>query len=345
MAGVGPCLSWSFYSRRSGALALICLAALLLPRALAQMADPVRVDPQEKPPGGPAVSASGQALTLHTRPLRVDVNMVLVPVTVTDTMNHPVTTLEQQQFQVFEGDQRQDIRFFEKEDGPISIGVLLDLSKSMTDKIDMAKRALAEFFATAHPDDDYFVITFSDSPAVLADSTRSVGTILAKLSDAKPAGHTALLDAIYLGVRKLRSAHYKRRALLIISDGGDNRSRYKAGEIKNLVEEADVQIYGIGIFDTIFKTPEEWAGKRLLTTITDATGGRTITLKSPRQLPAIAAAVGWELRNQYVLGYRPTNATRDGKWRNIKVRLAPAATPTDLQLHYKRGYTAPLELR
>ncbi len=349
MAPIGPHCSGCVCSHRYGRASLILLllvASLLVPSTFSQATDPVHVTPAEKLPAtGPGVSASGQAVALHTRPLRVDVSMVLVPVTVTDTMNRAVTSLEQRQFVVFEGDQRQDIQFFAKEDGPISIGVLLDLSKSMYNKIDMAKRALAEFFATAHPDDDYFVITFADSPAVLADSTRSVGTILAKLADVKPQGRTSLLDAIYLGVRKLKTSHYKRRALLIISDGADNHSRYRASEIKDLVAEADVQIYGIGIFDSIFKSPEEWSGQRLLTSITDATGGRTITLKSPRQLPDIAAAVGWELRNQYVLGYRPTNSARDGKWRNIKVRLTPQATPPDLQVHYKRGYTAPLEIR
>ncbi len=303
-----------------------------------QSTPPVHVTPAENLPKADAAS---RVLTLHTRPLQIDVDMVLVPVTVTDTLNHPVTSLEKQNFLLFEGRQQQTIAFFGREDGPISIGVLLDLSKSMVDKIDMAKRAVAEFFATAHPDDDYFVVTFDDAPHLLADSTRSTGTILARLADAKPQGHTALLDAIYLGIHKLRTAHYRRRALLIISDGGDNHSRYDAGEIKRLVQEADVQIYGIGIFATIFKTPEEWWGKRLLTAITEATGGRTITLSDLRQLPAIAAGVGWELRNQYVLGYRPANPLRDGKWRNIKVRLAPSAVPPDLQVHYKRGYTAP----
>ena len=317
---------------------VVCLLGLLLSSAVfAQNNDPVQVVPLEKASAG----RDQLGLTLHTRPLRIDVNMVLVPVTAIDAMNHPVTSLEQQSFMLFEGEQRQRIEFFAHEDGPISLGVLLDLSKSMLNKIDMAKRAVAEFFATAHPDDDYFVITFDDAPHLLSDATRSPNTLLARLAQVKPQGHTALLDAIYLGVHKLRTARYQRRALLIISDGGDNHSRYDAGEIKRLVQESDVQIYGIGIYDTIFKSPEEWAGNRLLTTISEATGGRTIALHSPQQLPAIAAAVGWELRNQYVLGYRPSNPAHDGKWRNIKVQLAPAATPPELHLHYKRGYLAP----
>src|SRR5207237_9795499 len=131
---------------------------------------------------------------------------------------------------------------------------------------------------------------------------------------ATPAGHTALLDAIYLGVTQTRRARLKRRALLVISDGGDNRSRYRASDIKRLVEEADVQIYAIAVFDGPFRTPDEWAGRRLLTQITEATGGRTLTLDNAARLPEVAAQISQELRNQYVLGYRPNTAARDGAW-------------------------------
>ncbi len=321
----------------------LAFACFLSSLAAAQVlpAEPVHVAPLERPrnasPLGKPAAAEG-ALALHIRPLRVDVDMVLVPVTVTDSLNRPVTDLEKERFLLYEGEEQQQIRYFAREDTPISVGVLLDFSNSMKDKMDTVRRALKEFFKTANPDDDYFVITFSDNPALLADSTRSVGYIQARLADATPSGHTALLDAIYLGLHKLRSAHYRRRALLIISDGGDNRSRYKAKEIKSMVEEADVQIYAMGIFETIFKTPEEWSGKRLLTQITEATGGRTLTVDNARQLPEIAATIGWELRNQYVLGYRPATPVGGGKWRKIRVQLTPAATP--LQLHYKRGYQA-----
>ncbi len=322
-------------------LACFCLFTLLLaPGAAGQNSDPVHVVPLEKRRNAPEQTLPPGALSLHERPLRVDVDMVLVPVTVTDVMNRPVTDLAKDRFQLYEGEEPQDIEYFAKEDAPISIGVLLDLSNSMKDKMDTVRRALKEFFKTANPDDDYFVVTFSDSPELLADSTRSVGYIQGKLADATAGGHTALLDAIYLGLHKLRAAQYKRRALVIISDGGDNRSRYKAKEIKSMVEEADVQIYAMGIFDTIFRTPEEWAGKRLLTTITEATGGRTLTIGNIRELPGIATTISWELRNQYVLGYRSSNPARDGKWRKIRVQVTPSASSTPVQLHYKRGYQA-----
>lgn len=267
--------------------------------------------------------------------------MVLVPVTVTDSMNRPVMGLEKQDFTLLEDDQPQEIRYLWTEDAPISVGILLDLSRSMTNKIDDARTAVGEFFKNANPEDDYFVITFADRPRVLADATQSSESIQAKLASVTPAGHTALLDAIYLGISKLRSARYSRRALVIISDGGDNHSRYGKQDIRRIVQEADVQIYAIGIFDSFFKTPEEWAGKRLLTEITEATGGRTLTLSNPRGLPELAATVSLELRNQYVLGFHPSRTAHDRKWRRLKVKTTASRGDPPLQVHSKKGYLGP----
>jgi Ca-activated chloride channel family protein len=280
-----------------------------------------------------------------THALRVDVDLVLVPVAVSDARNHPVTGLSREDFTLYEGGERQEIRYFSAEDAPISVGVLLDLSKSMSNKIDEAREAVAEFFKTANPEDDYFVITFADSPQLVADSTRSTSSIQAKLANAEPAGHTALLDAVYMGIAKMRSAHHKRRALLIISDGGDNHSRYRKSEIKRLVQETDVEIYAIGIYNSIFQTPEEWSGKRLLTEITEATGGRAITMNNASKLPSIARIISLELRNQYVIGYRPIKSARDGRWRriNLEVATSPQAVSAEPPLHlsFRRGYLGP----
>jgi Ca-activated chloride channel family protein len=262
---------------------------------------------------------------------------------VTDNMNRPVIGLEKQDFTLLEDDQPQEIRYLWTEDAPISVGILLDLSRSMSNKIEDARAAVGEFFKTANPEDDYFVITFADRPEVLAETTQSAGSIQAKLASAIPSGHTALLDAIYLGIWKLRNARYSRRALLIISDGGDNHSRYSKQDIRRLVQEADVQIYAIGIFDSKFKTPEEWAGQRLLTEITEATGGRTLTLHDPRSLPAMGATVSEELRSQYILGFHPSRAARDGAWRRIKVRTTAVRNENPLQIHSRKGYLAPEE--
>ena len=289
-------------------------------------------------PAAPTDDQQSQ-LSLHVAPVRVNVNLVLVPVTVTDSLNRPVIGLSKDDFALVDGETPQDIRYFSSEDTPISIGILLDVSRSMSDKIELARAALGEFFDHSNPSDDYFVITFSDRPAVLADVTTSAGTIRAKLADVKPAGHTALLDAIYLGMHKLNSARYQRRALVIISDGGDNHSRFTPAELKNLVMEADVQIYGIGIYSSVFHTPEEWSGKRLLTQITEATGGRALTVRNPRDLPDAASAVSTELRNQYVLGYAPKN--EKSGWRKIRVLVTPRDGDSPLQLYWRKGYMAP----
>jgi Ca-activated chloride channel homolog len=304
----------------------------------AQSADEVHLAPPAPAAHAPTTVAE---LDSARRPLRVGVDVVLVPVTVTDSMNRPVIGLEKQDFTLLEDDQPQEIRYLWTEDAPISVGILLDISRSMSNKIDDARAAVDEFFKNANPEDDYFVITFADRPQVLADATQSPGAIQAKLASATPAGHTALLDAIYLGISKMRSARYSRRALLIISDGGDNHSRYGKQDIRRVVQEADVEIYAIGIFDSIFKSPEERAGKHLLAEITEATGGRTVTLHDPRRLPEMAATVSLELRNQYVLGFHPHRAARASRWRRIKVKTTASRGDAPLQVHSKKGYLGP----
>lgn len=281
-------------------------------------------------------------LDANSKPLRVDVDLVLVPVTVNDAKNRPIMGLGKKDFVLYEAGKPQEIQYFSHEEAPISVGLLLDVSKSMTDKFEMERAAVADFFTNANPQDDYFVVTFSDRPRIAANTTQSIGTIQGKLAMTTPEGNTALLDAISLAVAKMRSAQYKRRALLIISDGGDNHSRYRLKDIKSLVQEADIEIYAIGIFDTaLFKTFEEFMGKKWLSEITDATGGRTITVDNLARVPEAAATVSRELRDQYVLGYRPSKIIRDGKWRKITVKVIPPKSQDSLQAFYKKGYVAP----
>lgn len=283
----------------------------------------------------------------HAKRVRADVDLVLVPVTVTDALNRPVVDLDQSNFEVFEDNRPQNIRYFSKEDAPISVGMLLDFSKSMSNKFDIERAALAEFFKNANPDDDYFAIAFSDRPVLIADSTQSITDLEAKLNMAVPAGNTALLDAIYMGVAKMRSARYPRRALLIISDGGDNHSYYNTKETKRLVEEADVLMYSIGIFDgmpvPVFRTIEEKLGKRLLTEVTELTGGRTVAADDRDKIPEIAATVSRELRQEYILAYRSDRTVHDGKWRKIKVQVTVPDSTEPVHVHYKKGYIAPTE--
>ena len=329
---------------RSRFLWLLLFSALtLLPSAARAQntADDVHINPRLEPPKPKQNLIQDPALRTHTKPYKTGVDLVLVPVTITDPMNRLVTGLDRENFQVYEGKEAQEIKHFSSEDAPVSLGVIFDMSGSMSSKIERAREAVMEFFKTANPQDEFFMVTFSDKPEEVTDFTQSVEDIQGKLIYTVPKGRTALLDAIYLGISKMRQAKYPKKALLIISDGGDNHSRYTEGEIKNLVKEADVLIYAIGIYDHYFPTEEERLGPQLLSEVTELTGGRAFTIDNPNDLADVATKIGIELRNQYVLGYRPKNPAHDGKWRKIKVKLiAPKGLPP-LRVYAKTGYYAP----
>jgi Ca-activated chloride channel family protein len=296
--------------------------------------EPIRAD---------LTTATTTGMNAHVRPMKVDVDLVLVPVTITDPMNRLVTGLEKENFQLFEGNSSQEIRSFSSEDAPVSLGVIFDSSGSMSSKMDRAKDAVIEFFKTANPQDEFFMITFSDEPEEVSDFTSSVDEIQNKLVFAVPRKRTALLDAIYMGVSKMRYAKYAKKALLIISDGGDNHSRYTENEIRSVVKEADVMVYAIGIYDRYASAMEERLGPQLLSDITELSGGRAFTIDNPNDLADVATKIGIELRNQYVLGYKPAKVVRDGKWRKIKVKLLPPKGLPPLRVYARTGYYAPAE--
>ena len=333
-------------------LFLTVLACLGLP-ASAQTTDvnDIHIQPREIEKSKDAAAtevpkenvSTTNGLSAHVRPLKVDVDLVLVPVTITDPMNRLVTGLDKENFQLFEGNSAQEIRTFSSEDAPVSLGVIFDSSGSMTSKMDRAKEAVIEFFKTANPQDEFFMITFNDEPEEVTDFTSSVDEIQNKLVFAVPRRRTALLDAIYMGISKMRQAKFPKKALLIISDGGDNHSRYTENEIRALVKEADVMIYAIGIYDRYASAVEERLGPQLLSDITELTGGRAFTIDNPNDLGDVATKIGVELRNQYVLGYRPAKVVRDGKWRKIKVKLLPPKGLPPLKVYARTGYYAPAE--
>jgi Ca-activated chloride channel family protein len=296
-----------------------------------------RVDPMT-PEGSGDLMRSG--LNTHTRPIRANVDLVLVPVTVTDPLNRVVTGLDSENFTIYEGKQPQEIKTLSCEDGPVSLGVILDVSGSMATKIDRAREAVLQFLKTANPQDEFFLITFAEGPQLVGDFTQNVEALQTKLLFTRPKGRTALLDAIYLGLTQMREAKYPRKAILIISDGGDNHSRYTEGEIKLAVREADVVIHSIGIFDRYFTTDEERLGPELLSEIAEVTGGRSFNIGNPTDLPIVAEQIGVELRNQYVVGYRSKNRAHDGKWRKLKVRLRLPKGSPPLYVRAKTGYYA-----
>jgi len=296
----------------------------------------VRKDDVRKDTAGTPFKPGG---TIH-----FDVDLALVNVTVTDPYNRLVTGLETDNFRVFEDNIEQEVVTFSAEDVPISIGVIFDFSGSMSNKVGKAREAALQFFKTANPQDEFFLVSFNERAELTSSFTNSVEDLQSRMMLTAPKGRTALLDAIYLGLSQMRGAHNAKRALLILSDGGDNHSRYNESDIKRLVKEADTQLYAIGIFDPLGfrnRTPEELGGPSLLSEITEMTGGRVFAVEKLDELPDIASKIGMELRNQYVLGYRPSNKAHDARWRKLKIKLrAPKGLPP-LSVYSKTGYYAP----
>jgi len=273
--------------------------------------------------------------------IRVDTNLILVPVSVNDGLNRPVTGLERENFRVFEDKVEQKISQFAMDDDPVAVGLVFDTSGSMGAKLQRSRMAAAQFFRTANPEDEFFLVEFDDRPRLEVPLTQDTGRIESQLTFSRSHGSTALLDAIYLALHEMKHSKKNKKALLIISDGGDNHSRYTAMEVRNLVRESDVLIYSIGVFGG-GSTPEEAGGPGLLAHISEQTGGRMFEA-NPTELPDIAQKIGVELRNRYVIGYSPTNLQKDGKYRTIQVVLVPPRGLPKLRAHWRTGYNAPSE--
>jgi Ca-activated chloride channel family protein len=304
--------------------------------------DEVHVAPREMPPAN-TIALDGLATASVLHKIKTDVKLVLVPVSVTDPMLRFVTGLAADNFQLYEGKKAQEIRHFSSEDVPISIGIILDASGSMGDKMVRVREAVNQFCQEANPEDEFFMIVFSDAPRLASDFTTVPEDLERELLFTQPKGRTSLLDAIYMGLHKMKNAKYGKKALLIISDGGDNHSRYAEKQIKSAAKESDVLIYAIGTFDRYVRTVEESLGPILLSEITEPTGGRAYTLRTPAELPVVARHIGKELRTQYVLGYRPADLPKDGKWHKIQVKLRLPRKYSFLRAHAKTGYYAPAE--
>ena len=278
----------------------------------------------------------------HGHAIKVDVNLVLVPVTVTDEMGRIVSGLGRDYFSVYDDTQEQPIVSFSSEDAPFSVGLVFDTSGSMRGKLDIARRAAQAFWQSANPEDEAFLVTFSEHAELQVDFTRDFADIQNGLLFAAPKGKTALIDAIDLALRRLKSAHNSRKALLVLSDGGDNNSRFSKRELLRFAKEADAQIYAIGIHDSP-ATLEEMSGPKLLGELTDATGGQHFMVGSANELPDIAARIGVALHDQYMIGYQPPAGAEPGKWRKIRVRLqAPKGFPS-LRVYARTGYYSPVE--
>src|SRR5579875_1658859 len=284
---------------RSGCT-LLTISTILLASAAAGQSG--QADPNETvamaagKAAAPLPAASSKSVDI-----RVNRTLVLINVTVTDPLNRFVTGLEKEHFRLFEDKVEQEITDFSAEDAPISIGLVFDTSGSMGQKLQKSREAASEFFKTANPSDEFFLVQFNDRPELSVPFTTDTGKIQNTLTFTQSRGRTALLDSVYLAMHEMKKAHNPRKALLIISDGGDNSSRYTETEIKNAVREADVQIFAIGIFESLgnrSRTPEEAAGPGLLNELAEQTGGREYPVENIAELPDIAAKIGIELRNR-----------------------------------------------
>jgi len=278
--------------------------------------------------------------------IRADVNVVLIPVSVTDPLNRFVTGLDQDVFEIFEDKVKQKIVSFGSEDAPLAMGIVFDTSGSMGPKLEKSRQAVSELLKTANPEDEGFLVVFNDRPELVTPLTHNVEEIQNRLTFTQSKGRTALLDGVLLALRTMKKAKNPRKALVVISDGGDNSSRYTESELKAFVKEADVQIYAIGIYEPMSsrgRSPEELAGPGLLTDISEPTGGRHFVVENLNELPDVAAKIGIELRNQYVLGYSPSNGARDGKYRKVKVGLIQPRGLPQLHAFWRTGYYAPTQ--
>ncbi len=294
----------------------------------------------------PAAATSADYAAFPRADLRVDVPLILIPVHVTTPLGTSVTDLRRENFRILEDGVEQSLRHFAKEDAPVSIGLVFDSSGSMHNKIHKSSEAAEVFFKIANPEDEFFLVEFNDRPKLSVPFTRDSDEIYKKIAHVHTGGRTSLLDAIHMALAEMKHAQNFRKAIVIFSDGGDNRSRYTEREIKVAMSESDVQVFAMGIFDTDDsrkQTREELDGPRLLTELAEETGGKHFPIDHLDELPAVCDRIGNELRNQYLLGYLSTNSARDGRYRHIKVVLAAPDHSPQLKPYYRQGYYAPTQ--
>ncbi|HWC95709.1 MAG TPA: VWA domain-containing protein [Candidatus Sulfopaludibacter sp.] len=310
-------------------------AALSGIAAIVALFGQVNITPRAKP--------EPEAAKLPPSNIRVDSNLVLVPVSVCDPNNRPVTGLEKEHFKILDDKVEQTITHFAMEDEPLAVGLVFDISGSMTNKIRRSRLAASAFFRTANPEDEFFLVEFNDQPRLVVPLTNNYEEIQNQLTFAPSQGRTALLDAIFLALHEIKKSKLQRKALLIVSDGGDNSSRYTEGEVRNRVRESDVLIYALGIFEpegSRGRSPEEQTGPGLLNDICEQTGGRHIPVNDLAEMPDIAAKIGIELRNRYMIGFTPTDTQRDGRYHHVQVKVIPPHGLPALKASWRLGYYA-----
>ena len=269
-------------------------------------------------------------------------DLITFTVTVTDTYGRYVSGLGKNAFTVLDEKKPQEITFFSDDDAPVSVGVIFDVSGSMSgDKIRRARDALSKFIQTSHNSDEYFLIAFNSRAQLLLDKTRDGNAVLDKLTFVQTRNNTALYDACYLGVEKVQRGTHPKRALLLISDGQDNNSRYTFNELRRLLKESDVTLYGVGILSgNDAGSQMGMEGQGILDELASVSGGKAFFPRSNAEMDDIFEQIALELRHQYSIGYKPVNFTNDGRWHKIKVKVTPPRGLPRLFVRSKEGYYA-----
>lgn len=319
---------------------LIILAVVLLPtRNRAQEQKPATPEPSPSPTAEPQNKGIQKEL-LDNSVILTNTDLVTLTVTVTDTYGRYVSGLNKNAFAIFDEKQPQEITHFSDDDSPVSVGVIFDVSGSMGgDKIRRARDALSRFVQTSHNSDEYFLIGFNSRAQLLMDKTRDGNAVLDKLMFVQTRNQTALYDACYLGVEKVQRGSHPKRALLLISDGQDNNSRYTFSELRKLLKESDVTLYAIGILSgNDAGSSMGMEGQGVLDELANVSGGKAFFPRTAAEMDDIFEQIALELRHQYSIGYRPPNFVSDGKWHKIKVKVTPPRGLPRLFVRSKEGY-------
>lgn len=271
----------------------------------------------------------------------VNTDLISFNVSVTDKSGRHVSGLPQSAFTIFDDKSPQEISFFGEDDSPVSVGVVFDLTASMTGgKVKRAREALARFMETSHKDDEYYLIALQGGEASLSlDKTRDSEAVTAALTGVTPRGSTAVYDGCYLALNKVLGGTYPRRAILLISDGRDNSSRHTLDELRRMVKESDVVIYTIGIPDEDSEHARMY-GEHILEDLADISGGKFFQPYSSEEMSSAFERIALELRRQYAIGYKPSTFTTDGKWHRVKVKLDPPPGSPHLFMRHRSGYYA-----
>ncbi len=316
--------------------------ALVLVLFFAAAVFPQDTEPEPEVAPTPPMQGSKERETVT-----IDSDLVTLTLTVTDSHGRFISGLTKDAFTVWDEKQKQDITFFSDSDAPVSIGILFDVSGSMTgDKIAKARNALERFIYTSHPRDEYYLIAFNKRAQLLMDKSRDGEAVLDRLTLVEPKHNTALYDACYLGVERVTRGTHQKKALLIISDGQDNASRYNFKEVRRLMKESDVVIYSVGIMDgRDASTLEGMQGQAFLDELSSVTGGKSFYPTTEVEMDEIFERIALELRHQYSIGYTPDDFSPNGDWRKVKVKVKRISGLGRLTVRNRSGYYATPRVR